>query len=358
MSAALRLLADDLTGALDSAARFTAAGSVPVFWSPPEGPPPRCALDAATRDAAPEAVAAALPGFAAALAEGQLAFKKIDSVLRGHVALELDVCVAGFDHAIVAPAFPHQGRVMRNGDMLVRGPGGWQPGPHRFPALGRAVARCRAGQAAPAGVSLWDAESDEDLAAIVEAGLDLQRRAGGRLLWCGAAGLAGALAARLAPGPVPRPDLPGPVLALIGTNHPVAMAQLALALPVLHRLEDADVMAHPRIADDLAEAGAAAVCVALPADTSRAAAAARIGAHFAELAQAVPRPGSVVVAGGETLRRLMRALDAQSLMVDGEIEPGIPAAIVQGGHWHGLRLVARSGGFGEPALLARLLGLR
>lgn len=346
---ALRILADDLTGALDSAARFTAAGPVPVFWTLAQDLPPRCALDSATRDAP-----APIAGFAAALAAGAPAFKKIDSVLRGPLAAEIEACAAAFDHVLIAPAFPFQGRVMRDGAVFLRDGAGWRPGPHAFPALAQPVSLCRPGQDAPAGISLWDSESDADLAAIVAAG----RALAGRVLWCGAAGLAGALAGALAgPGAIPMPDLPGPVLALTGTDHPVAVAQLAHAVAVLHRIVPDDVLAAERIARDLAEAGCASVAVTLPPGTPRDRAAAEIGASFAALAAFLPRPGTLVVAGGETLRRLAIALDATALLVDGEMAPGIPAARLIGGRWDGLRVVARSGGFGDPGLLARLLGL-
>ncbi|MDE2517150.1 MAG: hypothetical protein KGL12_14070 [Rhodospirillales bacterium] len=342
---ALRILADDLTGALDSAARFAAAGPVPVFWRLPEAVPARCAFDSATRDAP-----APIGAFAAALAEGAPAFKKIDSVLRGPVGAEIEACAPDFDHVLIAPAFPFQGRVVRGGAVFLRAGDGWRPGPHAFPTLSLPVTHCRPGQRAPAGISLWDSETDADLAAIVAAG----RALAGRVLWCGTAGLAGALAE---PGAVPLPDLPGPVLALTGTDHPVAVAQLAHTVAVLHRVEPEDPMAAMRIARDLEEAGCASVTVAVPAGMARDHAALRIGEGFAALIPVLPRPGTLVVAGGETLRRLAEALGAQCLIVDGEVAPGIPAARIAGGIWDGVRVIARSGGFGDPALLARLLGL-
>ena len=49
----LRLLADDLTGALDSAARFVPlVGPVPVVWSDPI-PAGTVAIDSGTRDLLP-----------------------------------------------------------------------------------------------------------------------------------------------------------------------------------------------------------------------------------------------------------------------------------------------------------------
>ena len=47
----LRVLADDLTGALDSAARFVpAAGPIPTFWKPPLALPATASIDLATRE--------------------------------------------------------------------------------------------------------------------------------------------------------------------------------------------------------------------------------------------------------------------------------------------------------------------
>jgi uncharacterized protein YgbK (DUF1537 family) len=67
------------------------------------------------------------------------------------------------------------------------------------------------------------------------------------------------------------------------------------------------------------------------------------------------RPGTLIVAGGETLRALCAALDADGLVVDGEIAAGVPASRLRGGRWDGLRIVSKSGAFGDAGLLARLL---
>ena len=67
------------------------------------------------------------------------------------------------------------------------------------------------------------------------------------------------------------------------------------------------------------------------------------------------RPEGLFVSGGETLRGLADAVDADAFEVTGEIGPGLPAARVCGGRWDGVELVSKSGGFGKPDLLARLL---
>jgi uncharacterized protein YgbK (DUF1537 family) len=75
---------------------------------------------------------------------------------------------------------------------------------------------------------------------------------------------------------------------------------------------------------------------------------------FAALSRTAP-PGGLAVVGGDTLFRLCRALDAESLVATGEWAPGIPVARIVGGRWDGVRLVTKSGAFGDPDVLVRLL---
>src|ERR1700761_8021783 len=152
-----RLLADDLTGALDTAARFVPAGGpIAVVWRDlaRDG---RVALDSASREMTETDAVAAVQRLAPLLSEGSPAFKKIDSMLRGHVAAELAVCAQWFDHCVLAPAFPHQGRITRHGRQLVRRDDGWQD---------CGVDLARALWAQGAHIEMHDAETDADLAAI------------------------------------------------------------------------------------------------------------------------------------------------------------------------------------------------
>lgn len=352
---ALRLLADDLTGALDAAARFVPlVGPVPTIWKPPVALPCSVAIDAGTRGLA-EAEARRLIALLAPLLEGaEPAFKKIDSLLRGHVAAELAVCLPDFDHCVIAPAFPAQGRVTAGGRQFRAEAGEWwDVGLDLAAALaaeGIRVRLCRPGDIAPEGVSLWDGETDAELDAVVAEGRVLP----GRVLWCGTAGLAGALAGH---GAAPVPLLPSPVLALIGSDHPVSVAQLSTAWKQVHRIIQGGVEEAAPIARRLAH-GNAAVAVVVPPGASREAAAAHIAASFARLLAGLDRPGTLAVSGGETVRAVCDALGATMLEVDGELEPGVPTSLLRGGRWHGLRVVSKSGAFGQSSWLARLLAPR
>lgn len=356
----LRLLADDLTGALDSAAAFaTPQAPVTVCWRgqvPADG---AIALDSRTREATAEAAGCAVAAVAPRLfaRDAGLAFKKIDSLLRGQEAAELAAILASVEPAycIIAPAFPAQGRVTRSGRQYVRGAGADRPVASNLAAdlvrAGHVVTKSAAGDAVPDGISLWDAETDADLDAIVASTGHLSN-----VLWIGSAGLAAALARAT---DVQRSQamaaLPGPILGLIGSEHDVIREQLA-RLGARHVLLDAaDRRADGDLMRRLAEEGIAFASIDLPAGTSRREAAVMIEARFADLLRRLDRPGTLVAAGGETLRGLCEALSADRLDVVGEIAPGVPRSILYGGRWDGVTVVSKSGAFGAPDLLKHLV---
>ncbi|MFK8250121.1 four-carbon acid sugar kinase family protein [Ancylobacter terrae] len=352
-TAAPRILADDLTGALDSAAAFaTPERPLDICWRP-QGPLPAAgAVDAATREGSAQAAAARHRALAGWLAEGRPAFKKIDSLMRGHWAVEVAALAAACpDHRlIVAPAFPFQGRVTRDGCQ-------WHA--DSLEPLGPPIAQALAEAGlAPARISVGNAGTDADLDTVVARA----SRADGRpVLWIGTGGLAAALAraggfgeAHAGDKPT-RTDPPGPLLALIGSHHPVTFDQIA-------RAETADPGCHLRLGHDgqavdavrarLERRQAAIVTVDVTGD--RAHAAQVIAERFARLLENIPRPGCLFVAGGETLRDVAAATGAEGLAVTGALEPGLPRSRLRGGRFDGLPVISKSGAFGRPDLLVRL----
>ncbi|MGD9509230.1 MAG: four-carbon acid sugar kinase family protein [Geminicoccaceae bacterium] len=358
MTTLLRLLADDLTGALDSAAAFAApTAPVPIRWEPVAADAGSLALDSGTREASADAARDRVRRLAAMLRgrEIDVAFKKIDSLLRGNEAVEIDTLLRELapTHSILAPAFPAQGRVTRDGRQLhCVADGRWQPVStdlvRELSALGHRVHRARPGDPLPSGLSVWDAESDEGLDAIVAVA-----DGGQRPLWIGSGGLAAALARCF--GRVYRiaTPLPCPILGLFGSDHPVMREQLA---DVADRHETLGHAADTqRIAGRLRGEGVLMLSVAVATGSTRDAAARRIAGTFAALVRRLDPPGTLVASGGETLRGLCRALEATQLDAVGEVMPGIPCAILRGGRWDGTVVVSKSGAFGARDLLRRLL---
>ena len=352
----VRLLADDLTGAIDSAVRFVPrAGPFPVVWDPHAAAGrDSVALDLGTREGSDAAAEARVEAAAPLLAGADVAYLKCDSLLRGHLTVELLACLraGGFTRCILAPAFPAQGRVTQNGRQYVTAMGQQTlVGPDvaaQLRALGCAVAHCRPGDSPPLGVSLWDAATEADLDRIVSGAAD----GAGTTLWCGSAGLAAALAgdATAAVTVVRRP-----LLALVGSDHPVTAGQLALTGAWHCPVVPGDGTARDRLAARLAEYGGAAVSVILPPGHPRGHAAADIAETFHLLLHGLPPPATLFATGGETLRSICESLAATALVVQGEFAPGVPVSELVGGRWAGVTVISKSGAFGEETLLQRLL---
>ncbi|MBV9064247.1 MAG: Hrp-dependent type III effector protein [Methylobacteriaceae bacterium] len=350
----VRLLADDLTGALDTAAELTPlAGSRAVVWS--NGPfkaPTSCAIDSGTREKEHDVAIGAVSSLAPALADAEIAYKKVDSLLRGHTMAELAACwrFAAWDHCVVAPAFPFQGRVTVDGVQRVTGPDRHIVA-DVFALLADAGVEASPGNAnAPLGpgIAVFDARTNEDLAHVVACG----RAASGRVLWCGSAGLAQALASG-AKQP-PSPLLRGRVLGLFGSDQAVTARQLAACGDAWLRLAG-DQRDHAPLIARLQRNSLAIASLDLPTGTSRAQAAATIASSFASLVASIDQPDVLLVAGGETLRGLCEALGTTSLEVRGQFEPGLPHSVMRGGRWDGVTVVSKSGAFGGPMLWRDLL---
>ena len=340
---AFRLLADDLTGALDSAARFVPRfGPIPVSWRR-STETAAAAYSSESRDA--EDPAPAMERWAPYVRGAGLTFKKIDSLLRGHVASEIVACIrlGRFAHAIIAPAFPFQGRITSGGRQYAHGADVGVDLALDFARHGVLLSHCRPGDAPSPGISLWDAVDEGDLDSIV----DGVRHLNGPILWCGTGGLAAALAGRR---PVPCPALRPPILALVGSDHPASRAQFAECRDTITLLGPEGARAMAR----MVARRSVAITADVPEGSSRAAAADAIAATFSALAFSIP-PGTLAVTGGETLRRLCDALGTSHLTVMGEMQPGVPISSMEGGIWDGAMVLSKSGAFGRPDFLARLL---
>src|SRR5690348_16782325 len=116
----IRLLADDLTGALDTSAELVGlTGPVQAFWHGafPPSLPANAALDSGTRELDGQAAVAATAALARQLDGAAIPYKKVDSLLRGPTIAEIAVCFreGGWESGVFAPAFPFQGRATRGG---------------------------------------------------------------------------------------------------------------------------------------------------------------------------------------------------------------------------------------------------
>jgi 4-hydroxythreonine-4-phosphate dehydrogenase len=388
------IIADDLTGAADAGAPFARAGLLTLIALAPEAilPADVLVLSTESRHLAAEAAADRVRRAAERVKSVRWIYKKMDSTLRGSPGPELAAAMAGLglDRALVAPAFPAQGRTTVDGRQCVggvpveqilsgrevRGSGlvalfAGQGATARSLALGTVrqgtEAIRRALEASGRGVLVADAETDADLDALARAAVACRLR-----LCCGSAGLAHALGRALpaapatAPPAVPAPPR-GPALAVTGSRHPRTLAQVETARragvavippdPALLAGADAGVAATVGVLARHLEAGRDAV-LATGGLEDAAVDGPTLAAGLAQVAAALAARrmvGGLVVTGGDVAAAACAALEAAALWVRDEVEPGIPWGVLVGGRCPGLRLVTKAGGFGsDEALLAGL----
>jgi uncharacterized protein YgbK (DUF1537 family) len=333
----LAILADDLTGALDTAAPFAARGmhaqvalTIDAIEEAVREGPDVVSINLGSRELTADMARRLTIAALAALPTGIRLFKKVDSRLKGHIAAELDALP--FRAALAAPAIPDFGRVVKAGH--VHGFGVDAPislaealGPH-------------ATRATIPDISDQD-EMRAWLARSEEAGVDLL---------IGARGLAEALAERLsgrATGSMVE-IADGPALFVIGSRDPITLAQVdALKasfdphyLPALNG----------RLAEAIADGNAITLVQAVPGEepaTSQEVSHALAQSVFSGLARA----STLLLSGGETAQAVLDKMEIRRFRLLGECLPGLGLA-----HAQGHCIIAKSGGFGQPDALSRIAG--
>jgi uncharacterized protein YgbK (DUF1537 family) len=369
------VVADDLTGAADSAVAFARRG-VPTrvtfdLPSAPEGTEV-VAVDTDTRRAHPADAARAVTDAVAAARPARVTFKKIDSTLRGNIAAETGAVLRGADAALAlcAPAFPGTGRTTVDGVQYAHGEriGDVQHAFAGVPVTGVRLAAVRAGElaerlarAATDGIRVVvvDAETDADLTIAARTAIALPTR----IVWVGSGGLAAALARTLVPDPRPvsHPRIAGPVLVVVGSSTPQAAAQAAavrstgaceVAFPAVQLLAGDLAALAPfarRVGRRLAEQTDVLVTIEdghrIPPGGGRPVVAALAQA----LAAVEPVPAGLVVTGGETARLLTAALGATGLALTGELQAGVVVGRLVGNVT--FPVVTKAGAFGGPEAL-------
>ena len=394
----IAVIADDLTGAMDTGARFAEAGLATLVALGSESLPPFDVLAVTTESrhstrnkAARRAMRAAKHIRSLNPEHAPRVYKKIDSTLRGHPGAELAAIMDALEigKALVAPAFPAQGRTTMDATQLVDGV------PVAETAFGdevptsdvRALFSCDRGKGAGIQRPVWcvtlatvrcghdavseiltrpgeavvvaDAATHSDLATLARAAITC----GIRLL-CGSAGLASALADVLqlsstvdAPESVLRPV--GPVFVVAGSPHPQTVEQVNVARqhgtvvvqPDEDFLRDAsrEIQATAeRITALLGdEQDAILTTVGLSmADTSGQEIADRLARTVRNVLDSV-HAGGLVLTGGDVAMAACTALDASAIWIRGEVLPGVPWGILIGGTCPGLPVVTKAGGFGN-----------
>jgi uncharacterized protein YgbK (DUF1537 family) len=413
------VVADDLTGAMDTAGAFASAGLRtrvlirPGLLTASAPSVDVLCINTQTRNVAPALARAPVSESAKALrAQGfGRIYKKVDSTLRGNVAAECASVVQAVDAkvAIVCPAFPRMGRTLVQGRLTVHGSplSSTREGNDPLSAPDSdslvellrvegevetglvAISTVRQGPGAieaeirklmdrGSNAIVVDAETDDHLESIATAWASASMDS----VMVGSAGLAYALAYDAdAPerAPVVHGSGQGPVLIVAGSAHHGTRAQLsslesdglATLVPMSpeRTLDSRESRAgHAKelvgaVGEQL-EAGRHVALFwsdsgyAVGCASPSAADAATLASFAGLVVYGVLRAVPVkglIVAGGDTAFDVLRTLGASSVDVLGEVEAGVPYGFLSVGIARGVTLVTKAGGFGDSRTLARAL---
>lgn len=404
----LAIIADDLTGSMDTGVQFAKYGlrTVVSLTDRVAEELARGAdvivLNTNSRPDAPEVAAEkvrACGEYVNRLGVPRV-YKKIDSTMRGNVGAELDALVDALKvpAVVMTPAFPAVGRTVVDGNLLIDGvpwektqyADGSDLGSSFLPGLigsrrkmvsvavddsAGLAARLRSEVEAGAGVIVGDATTRADLGALAEAvvaaGLD-------RLI-CGSGGLAEELPAALGLEGRERPESRAerrarPALVVAGTVNTVTVNQVciaqrevdALVVEVLPKDLHEDAQAQARRIDEARQQamreGRDLIIASVPINQepggSMVARDSAVAAILGPLVAAVVRPNEwsgMVLTGGDTAVAVCAAMGVGVLEIIGEVEPGVPFGRLLEGPQAGMPVVTKAGGFGSPKAIANAI---
>ena len=376
------VIADDLSGAADCAVTCAVQGLrtlVQLSEAAPSEPAQVLAIDAATRSMPADRAAATVERIVAAFehASDRVLFKKLDSLLRGHIGPELAAMRCGRTPAVIviAPALPAQGRTTIDGCVCLNGQRlAAADAPKMLAAAGLTSAQINLAliRGAPPQLAasmatlarehdalVCDAETEADLRAVAAAIAALPRAGWeGSIIWAGSSGLARhipeAMGIAGASDPVEEPRFRGPILVVVGSRATLAHEQAREAARP-------DGMTSVFLAPEKLRAGCgSALSKALDSENDVMAVIDSHGEatedpHLCSALASIILPhmdkvGALIVTGGETARALLVASGIKALHLLREIEPGVPLAVSAGARQ--IPVITKSGSFGNRATLA------
>jgi uncharacterized protein YgbK (DUF1537 family) len=397
----IALIADDLTGSLDTGLQFQKKGLITIVPLDRNRPLPKAqalVLNTHSRNLLGHVAYQRVYRICRHLRAGRL-YKKIDSTMRGNVGKEALAILNAqrIAKAVVVPTVPVMGRAVEGGILRV----------HGTPVLKTAYARdpfhplwtsrvsslleketgepvgfigikeVRRGaahlaqriQETPARLLSLDAVLQSDLKIIAQACNLLS----GRVLPCGSVGLADELMItfRRKGRKLKKKGPRRPLLIISASRNPTTASQIETARnhsrfpliePDLGRLTNPQTSGGEakETAQDLVEVlakGDGAILTTtfqkhLPGkETMIPGILGRAVVHLLENV----RLGGLVLTGGDLAMGVCERLSSSALLIVEEVLPGIPCSILTDGPFKGLRMVTKAGGFGEKDALWRII---
>jgi uncharacterized protein YgbK (DUF1537 family) len=344
-------LADDLTGALETGAKFAARGvdtTVTAWGGQSDTSSPVLVIDTETRHLTASEAAHRISS-AAAAHDARLIYKKTDSTLRGNIGAELGALLAAFPQSplIYAPAYPAMGRIVQEGHLYIHGALAHETifakdtlnpvsdsdiarvlhSQTQAPIFSTRIAELKNPTAG--AIYILDGESDSDIADTAR----MLMTSATRWLAAGPAAFAEAIAQRIdlpRNAVLPWPAI-GSCLVINGSRHELSSRQVCHAEKLGWRVADVNSIPGSEwvILDVSGRAETMGVIV--------------------RDAMTRVKLDALVIFGGDTAYGILKAIGNPPLRPLGEIVPGVPLSQVTG---RDLVLITKAGGFGPADVLS------
>jgi uncharacterized protein YgbK (DUF1537 family) len=397
----IALIADDLTGSLDTGLQFRKKGLitiVPLDWNQPLPQAQALVLNTNSRNLPGDVAYRRVYRICRRLKAGGI-YKKIDSTMRGNVGKEALAILNAqkIAKAVVVPTVPVMGRAVEGGILRVHGTLLLKTAYARDPfhplwtsrvssllekETGERVGfigikEVRRGasylaqkiQETPARLLSLDAVLQSDLKIIAQA----CTRLSGQVLPCGSVGLADELnlTLRRSSRKLRKKGPRRPLLIISASRNPTTADQIEMArnhsrFPLVE--PDLGRLTNPRTSGSEAKA-AAQNLVEVLAKGDGAILTTTFQKHLPGKETMIPRIlgkaavhllrkvrlGGLVLTGGDLAMGVCERLSSSALLIEEEVLPGIPCSTLTDGPFKGLRMVTKAGGFGEKDALWRII---
>jgi uncharacterized protein YgbK (DUF1537 family) len=397
----LGILADDLTGALDTGVQFREKGFatfVPLKFSRPFPDASALVFNSGSRHLSGKLAYERVRRICKKLS-GRILYKKIDSTLRGNVGREIEAMLDGWGYkkAILVPSYPAQGRTVENGILRLNGiplhrtsfgkefkdPLTSSSIPNQLEKeIGEGISRIgRKGLSqvptslarrilqAEEKIVLIDAKTSSDLRRIARAWILVKDE----VLACGSAGLAKEMPVRSSPFTKKRLKFKNagkPFLIVSGSRNQRTLDQLGRVIGLLcFPLVEPDLKRFTHAKDSRQEIDRLSHCLfqllekypgaILSTSFQRLLPNRRdsISTNLGKVAANVLSHQSLsglILTGGDVAWKACHFLESSAMRIEGEILPGIPLSSLTDGPFKGLRIITKSGGFGDRGTLVKL----
>ncbi len=345
------IVADDLTGALDTGVMFASRGyrvCVPLrkraFDLLSGDTFDICALATNSRDCDETHAVKMVRNDIRQLTKfnPRIWFKKVDSRLKGHIGKELSVFQeeVGRKNVLVVPALPRLGRIVKDGYLSGNG---IETPIHVRSMLGESKAN----------LIIPDCQKESDLNELMAQSV----AAPSDFIYLGASSLAGELAQSMphrhpTPGPAPKPVIEAPVILIVGSRDPISLAQvdhLRHNAPEIEHLKSPNGTAVEQLTSK--KNVLLQCCSGNTSEPSH-----DVETRFAKTAAeviAATEPRTIIITGGNTAHNVLSEIGVEAVSPIAELFAGVPMSRTLRSKKSRL-ILTKSGGFGQQDMLTRI----